>query len=105
MVARALDRWWHDLGRPDPFTVVEAGAGTGTLARAVLFARPACLPALTYVLVERAAALRRRQAEHLALVGRLPGLPARGGRGAASPVPNPASAPGWSRCPSCRRWR
>ena len=32
-VARALDRMWHALGAPDPFLVVEAGAGNGRLAR------------------------------------------------------------------------
>ena len=46
VLARALDTWWAELGRPDPFVVVEAGAGPGTLARSVLAAAPACLPAL-----------------------------------------------------------
>ena len=36
VLARALDGWWDELGRPDPFVVVEAGAGPGTLARTVL---------------------------------------------------------------------
>lgn len=58
VLARALDGWWHDLGEPDPFTVVEAGAGPGTLARAVLAADPECSPALRYVTVERSAAQR-----------------------------------------------
>jgi SAM-dependent MidA family methyltransferase len=58
VLARALDAWWTKLGRPAPFTVVEAGAGRGTLARAILKASPACLPALTYVAVERSSALR-----------------------------------------------
>ena len=57
MLARALDAWWDELGRPDPFVVVEAGAGTGTLA-AVDPRAPACRPALRYVAVERSAALR-----------------------------------------------
>jgi SAM-dependent MidA family methyltransferase len=65
LLARALDRWWDRLGRPDPFLVVEAGAGQGRLARDVLRAGPACSPALRYVLVERSAALRQAQAEHL----------------------------------------
>ena len=38
VLARALDAWWDELGRPDPFMVVEAGAGPGTLARSVLLA-------------------------------------------------------------------
>jgi NADH dehydrogenase [ubiquinone] 1 alpha subcomplex assembly factor 7 len=65
--ARALDRLWSALGEPDPFLVVEAGAGNGRLAREVLRASPACLPALRYVLVERSAALRAEQRERLAL--------------------------------------
>jgi NADH dehydrogenase [ubiquinone] 1 alpha subcomplex assembly factor 7 len=67
VLARALDTWWDELHRPDPFVVVEAGAGAGTLARAVLAARPACASALRYVLVERSAVLRRRQEELLSL--------------------------------------
>ncbi len=65
--ARALDRLWRALDEPDPFLVVEAGAGNGRLAREVLRAAPACLPALRYVLVERSAALRAEQRERLAL--------------------------------------
>src|SRR5262249_32093213 len=45
VIARALDGWWDELGRPDPFVVVEAGAGVGTLAREVLHATPACVRA------------------------------------------------------------
>jgi SAM-dependent MidA family methyltransferase len=67
VLARALDAWWDDLGRPDPFTVVEAGAGRGALAIAVQAARPACSGALTYVLVERSTRLRATQGEHLRL--------------------------------------
>ncbi|MGI8685963.1 MAG: SAM-dependent methyltransferase [Acidimicrobiales bacterium] len=67
VLARALDAWWDDLGHPDPFVVVEAGAGTGTLARDVLAAGPACSPTLRYVLVERSDALRERQAARLPL--------------------------------------
>jgi SAM-dependent MidA family methyltransferase len=61
VVARALDTWWHELGEPARFRLIEAGAGRGTLARAVLAADPACRRALEYVLVERSARLR---AEH-----------------------------------------
>jgi len=67
VLARALDAWWAELGRPDPFTVVEAGAGVGSLARAVLAATPACAPALRYVLVERSAALAAHHADHLVI--------------------------------------
>jgi SAM-dependent MidA family methyltransferase len=68
VLARALDSWWAELGRPDPFVVVEAGAGPGTLARSVLAAAPSCLPALRYVLVERSAAQRSRHGDGLPLV-------------------------------------
>src|SRR5438876_9099638 len=42
LVARGLDRWWDQLDRPDPYLVVEAGAGRGRLARDVLAAAPVC---------------------------------------------------------------
>ena len=67
VVARALDGWWDELGRPDPFVVVEAGAGAGTLAAAVVAAAGACRTALRYVLVERSETLRAQQAGRLSL--------------------------------------
>jgi SAM-dependent MidA family methyltransferase len=67
MVARWADAWWERLGRPDPYMLVDAGAGRGQLARAVLAALPRCGPALRYVLVERSAALREAQREGLTL--------------------------------------
>jgi SAM-dependent MidA family methyltransferase len=65
VVARMLDAEWERLGLPEPFTVVEAGAGVGTLAVAVRAAAPRCLAALRYVLVEQSPALRSRHGEHL----------------------------------------
>lgn len=67
VMARALDAWWDHAGQPDPFVVVDAGAGTGTLAVSILAAQPRCAPALHYVLVERSPALRARHGEHLPL--------------------------------------
>lgn len=58
VLARALDDWWDELGRPEPFTVVDAGAGPGTLARSVLAASPRCAQVLRYVAVEVASAQR-----------------------------------------------
>jgi SAM-dependent MidA family methyltransferase len=54
VLARAIDALWNELGRPSDFAVVEAGAGPGTLARAVLAARPSALDAsgARYVAVE-----------------------------------------------------
>lgn len=67
VVARALDEWWVQLGRPAALVVVEAGAGPGTLARSVLRASPACASALRYVVVESSAAQRAIHAERLPL--------------------------------------
>lgn len=58
VLARALDRWWEAAGRPDPFVVVDAGSGPGTLVRALLAAAPACSAAWRLVAVERSPALR-----------------------------------------------
>jgi SAM-dependent MidA family methyltransferase len=71
VLARAIDTWWDDLGRPAPFTVVDAGAGPGTLGRSVLAAQPRCLieGALRYVAVERSAAQRARHDNLLASAG------------------------------------
>jgi SAM-dependent MidA family methyltransferase len=88
LVARALDTWWDEMGRPARYTVVDAGAGTGTLARTVLAARPRCGPALHYVLVERSPTLRAHHGDHLPTLGE----PAPGGPAVASlaELPRPA---------------
>lgn len=65
VLARTLDAWWHEAGRPDPFVVVEVGAGPGTLARSIRFAAPQCASSLLYVLVERSAFQRALHGEHL----------------------------------------
>ncbi|MGI8936762.1 MAG: SAM-dependent methyltransferase [Iamia sp.] len=70
-LARALDGWWDDLGRPDPFLVDEHGAGPGTLARTVVVADPACGAALRWTLVERSAAERALHPDHLPHLGEL----------------------------------
>ncbi|MEA2715950.1 MAG: hypothetical protein QOI99_267 [Actinomycetota bacterium] len=64
VLARALASWWDGLGRPEPFLVVEAGAGRGALATSILGAG---LPtAMSYVAVERSAALRTVAGDRLA---------------------------------------
>lgn len=68
VVARALDAWWLELGEPDPFVVVEGGAGVGTLAVSIRAAGPRCSDALRYVLVERSDRLRRHHGDHLPVV-------------------------------------
>ncbi|NBN96345.1 MAG: hypothetical protein EBV41_01760, partial [Actinobacteria bacterium] len=75
VVAQALDAWWHELGEPDPFVVVDAGAGPGTLARSVLAARPACSEALRYVAVEVSADQRATHPEGIESRAELPTEP------------------------------
>ncbi len=65
VIANALDSWWRELGEPDPFTVIEVGAGVGTLARSVAAATPACSGALFYLMVERSDRLRAMHGEHM----------------------------------------
>ena len=84
VLAGVVDHWWRAAGAPRAFTVVEGGAGPGTLAAAVRLAQPACAGALRWVMVERTAAQRVRHVERL---GARDGLddalhaPAVGGRG------------------------
>jgi SAM-dependent MidA family methyltransferase len=67
LVARAADGWWRDQGEPDPFLLVDAGAGRGRLAADLLAAAPECASALRLVLVERSEALREEQRSLLAV--------------------------------------
>jgi SAM-dependent MidA family methyltransferase len=75
VVARFLDAEWERLGHPDPFTVVDAGAGPGTLARTVLAAQPACGAALRYVAVEVSAAQRAQHPDDVESLAALPPEP------------------------------
>jgi SAM-dependent MidA family methyltransferase len=52
VIAHALDTWWAELGQPATLSLVEAGAGPGTLARAIVAAEPRCAEALRITLVE-----------------------------------------------------
>ena len=58
VLGRMLDRRWEELGQPDPFVVIDAGAGPGTLARTVAKADPLCTSAMRWINVERTAAGR-----------------------------------------------
>jgi SAM-dependent MidA family methyltransferase len=70
LLARQFHEMWQQLGRPDPFWLVEAGAGTGALAKHVLDCAQESLgefyAALRYVAVERSAPRRSAQARTLA---------------------------------------
>ena len=79
--ARALVRQFaqidEQLGRPDPFTVVEMGPGKGLLARDILAAcerdAPSLFARLRYVLIERSQAMVASQQKHLAPWNAAPG--------------------------------
>ena len=85
VVARALDGWWADAGEPDVFTVVEAGAGPGALARSVLGSAPRLPPGLALrarrgVGRQRAAPRRAPRAPPARVRVREPSRPGRGRR-------------------------
>ena len=65
VVANAIDAEWDRLGTPEVFTVIDYGAGPGTLARSVLTSTPRCLPHLRYIAVERSAAQRALHPEEV----------------------------------------
>jgi SAM-dependent MidA family methyltransferase len=59
LLARCVENLWVRLERPDPFLLVEAGAGDGTLARRLLASLPPELTSVTtFVAVERSARAR-----------------------------------------------
>ena len=66
VLARALDAYWAELEEPEPFTVIDWGAGAGTLARSVLATEPGCMAAgaLRLVLVELSLAQRALHPDH-----------------------------------------
>ena len=64
-MANAIDAEWDRLGTPEVFTVIDYGAGPGTLARSVLTSTPRCLPHLRYIAVERSAAQRALHPEEV----------------------------------------
>lgn len=69
LLARQLEEMWRVLGEPGPFWLVEAGAGTGALAKAILDFSADVFPefyaSLRYVAVERSAPRREAQARSL----------------------------------------
>ena len=72
VLARALDAWWRELGSPVDFTVVEVGAGPGTLARTLADAQPACAEVWRYVAVEVSDAQRAKHPAWVESVGVMP---------------------------------
>ncbi len=68
LLATYLIQCWEHLGKPHPFTLLEGGAGTGSLAAQILahiaIHSPACYAHLTYAIVERSP-VRQQQQAHL----------------------------------------
>ena len=77
VLARWIDAEWRRLGEPDDFTIVECGAGPGTLARAVLSAAPRWRD--RYVMVEVSEQQRRLHPEAVRSLPAVPSAPARPG--------------------------
>jgi SAM-dependent MidA family methyltransferase len=69
-LARQFAEMWFLLGQPEPFVLVEMGAGQGLMARDILNSLqsewPDCFQQVQYRLVERSPAQRRVQAKLLA---------------------------------------
>lgn len=75
VIANYLDAEWARIGRPEQFTMVDAGAGPGTLARSILAAGPACADALDYVAVEVSAPQRERHPDGVTSLATMPTAP------------------------------
>lgn len=75
VLARWIDAEWSRLGQPDEFTVIDVGAGPGTLARSVGAAAPQCVEALRYVAVEVSPRQREHHPDWVASMAQVPGGP------------------------------
>lgn len=69
MLAEQFADMWQALGQPNPFTLVEMGAGQGLVAADVLTHlqkhHADCFDCLTYIVVEKSAALKAEQKQRL----------------------------------------
>lgn len=70
LLAEQFHQMWQTLGCPEPFVLVEMGAGQGLLAGDILnylqCYYPNCFACLEYIIIEQAAALIDRQQQQLA---------------------------------------
>ena len=72
VLAGVLDEWWREMGCPNEFSVVEVGAGPGTLARSVFAADPECLRRGKYLAVETSAEQRLRHPDSVQSMSEMP---------------------------------
>ena len=75
VIARFLDAEWRRLGEPADFTVIDAGAGPGTLLRSVLAAQPACMDTTRWVAVEISERQRARHCDQVESLAQIPDGP------------------------------
>jgi len=77
LIANWLDETWRNLNKPKNFQVIEVGAGSGTLARAIIDAKPKCLENGIYTMVERSQKLREEQptSDKLISIANIPEVP------------------------------
>ena len=77
LIANWLDETWRNLNKPKNFQVIEVGAGSGTLARAIIDAKPKCLENGIYTMVERSQKLREEQptSDKLVSISNIPEVP------------------------------
>ncbi|MGK0274132.1 MAG: SAM-dependent MidA family methyltransferase [Ilumatobacter sp.] len=75
VVANYLDAVWKRIGEPTEFTVVDAGAGPGTLARSIAAAKPRCFEAMRYVAVELSGGQRDRHPAGIESTASMPAEP------------------------------
>jgi SAM-dependent MidA family methyltransferase len=71
MLGRAIGQAWETLGRPDPFVVLEHGAGEGALALAMLPSLPGAIRYAPIEVDERRHAALRDRLQDAGLVDRL----------------------------------
>ena len=75
VIAQAIDARWHELGCPNKFTIVEVGAGPGTLARSVFKAGLKSRHAISYIAVESSLAQRNLHSKEVITQDQMPSEP------------------------------
>lgn len=68
-IAHYIARLWDEMGNPHPFTLLEFGAGDGSLAQAILHElaidKPALYEHLQYIIIERSSSWKKEEQERL----------------------------------------
>ena len=75
VIGQAIDARWHELDCPEKFTIVEVGAGPGTLARSVFKAGLKSRHAISYIAVESSLAQRNLHSKEVITQDQMPSEP------------------------------